>query len=285
MNELMATSKNNQVTYRRPLNDQQIETLHVLYWYRFCTSKQLARLLNKANHKAIQNKLQILEAQGLIGKRYESSYKLAGRAAEYFITPQGARQLEKRKPGTTNRWTDKSLYKNRTVSDNFLKHSITVTETAMKLNQLYGSGKQWDVVTKCYMAQLAAYPAWTPDLHLEAQENTDTTTRDCFIDIWDDTAPFFVSVRKTRNYVRFRESGEWYEDAPFPVILAVCYDERLQYKLGQQMRRILKEQDDEELLFATTTIQQLMAATTADDKVWLAASANDRQTTSRLMAL
>ena len=94
----------NEVKYRRPLNKQQVRTLHLLYWYRFCTSKQLARSFDKASSKAIQNKLQILEAQELIGKRYDKSYKLAGRSAEYFITPKGARALEKANADSTNAW-------------------------------------------------------------------------------------------------------------------------------------------------------------------------------------
>ncbi len=68
-----AVSKNaSDVQYRRPLNKQQVRTLHYLYWYRFCTSKQLAWFLEKPDHKAIQNKLQILEAQGLLNKRYDN---------------------------------------------------------------------------------------------------------------------------------------------------------------------------------------------------------------------
>lgn len=82
------------VKYRRPLNDQQITTLHLLYWYRFCTSQQLAHSLKKSSPKAIQNKLQVLEDQDLISKRYNKSYKFAGRPAEYYITPKGARALE-----------------------------------------------------------------------------------------------------------------------------------------------------------------------------------------------
>lgn len=76
--------------YRRPLNLEQIAVLDWLYKVRFSSSKQIAKYLRKANLKTIQNKLQILEKRGFIYKHYDKSYKLAGRSAEYFLTPKGA---------------------------------------------------------------------------------------------------------------------------------------------------------------------------------------------------
>jgi DNA-binding MarR family transcriptional regulator len=135
-------SRADKVKYRRPLNKQQLRALYVLYWFRLCTSKQLATIIKKDSHKTIQNKLQILEAQEFLGKRYDTSHKLAGRSAEYYITPKGARELEKLKSKATNEWATKSLFKNKTVSDDFLQHCIAVTDVALKLNALYGNNIQ-----------------------------------------------------------------------------------------------------------------------------------------------
>lgn len=284
MSEVTA-SKISTVKYRRPLNSQQVKTLHLLYWYRFCTAKQLAHSLGKPSQKAIQNKLQILEAQGFIGKRYDKSYKLAGRPAEYFITPKSARELERLKPGTTNQWATKSLYKNKTVSDEFLKHCITVTETAKKLREIYGGGDKLHILPKSYMAQYDYYPAWTPDLHLEAPKKGSTLARHYFVDVWDSTKPFFVSVRKARNYVNFKDSDEWQEDEAFPVVLAICEDERSQKKLNRQMKRILDEQWDDELVFATTAIDKLRRAIKPTDKIWSKVLADDSPETVSLRGL
>lgn len=269
MNEPVASKNKSEIKYRRPLNDQQVIVLHSLYWYRFCTSKQLAVSLKKSNPKAIQNKLQILEAQQLIGKRYEKSYKLAGRPAEYFITPKGARALEKAKPNTTNTWTNKSLYKNKTVSDDFVKHCIAIRDTAIHLFEIYDEpeAKKLQRITKTYMAQFSEYPTWTPDLYLQYHP-TKNTTQHYFLDIWDGTKPFFVSVRKTQNYVKFKEEDEWVEDTPFPAILAICEDAYTQKKLNRQMKRILSDAWDDELVFATTTKQLLQEAEKPTDKIW-----------------
>ncbi len=276
LNETVTSKVKSKVTYRRPLNGQQLTTLHYLYWYRFCTSKQLAVALQKSSHKTIQAKLQILEAQGLIGKRYDKSYKLAGRPAEYFITPKGARALETAKPGTTNLKTTKSLYKNRTVSDDFLKHCIAIRETAQQLLALYGEqeAKRLQPFTKTFMVQYDTYPTWTPDLYLEYRV-TKSTTQHYFVDIWDGTKPFFVTVRKTQNYVKFKDEGEWYDDTPFPAVLAICEDKRAQTKLNRQMKRILDEAWDDELIFATTTKLLLTEATKPTDRIWSKVDADD----------
>ena len=269
-----------EVKYRRSLNKQQLAVLYRLYWYRFCTSKQLAHSLERSSPKAIQNKLQILEEQGLIGKRYDKSYKLAGRPAEYYITPKGARELEKRKPDSTNQWAVKSLYKNKTVSDDFLKHTVAVTDTAQHTRAIYGD-KLW-ILPKSYMANYSFYPTWTPDLHLKIPARGDIPTKHYFVDIWDGSKPFFVSVRKTRNYVNFKESGDWQDNEPYPAILAICEDTYAQKKLGRQMKRILDDSWDDELVFATTTRQQFENATKPTDKVWLKMDLDDE---AKLMSL
>jgi len=283
MSEVEANKNKSEVKYRRPLNDQQVIVLHSLYWYRFCTSKQLAVSLNKSDHKSIQNKLKILEAQGLIGKRYDKSYKLAGRPAEYYITPKGARALESAKPNATNVLATKSLYKNKTVSDDFVKHRITIRQTALRLFEIYAN-PNLKRVTKTYMAQYSNYPTWAPDLYLQYCP-TKNTVQHYFLDVWDGTKPFFVTVRKTQNYVKFKEEDEWLDDTPFPAILAICEDKRAQTKLNRQMKRILSDAWDDELIFATTTNQLLNEAEKPTDKIWSKVDADDTPELTTLKAL
>lgn len=254
------------VKYRRPLNKQQLRVLFVLYWYRFCTSKQIAVSLKRSDPKGIQNKLKVLEDQELISKHYDKSYKLAGRSAEYYITPKGARALEKAQPDTTNPWAAKSLYKNKTVSDEFLRHTVTVAEAAQRLRALYGD-RPW-ILPKSYMANFSVYPTWMPDLHLKIPERGETPTKHYFIDVWDGTKPFFVSVRKTRNYVNFKESGDWIDGEQFPAVLAICEDAYTQKKLNRQMKHILNDAWDNDLVFATTTLKQLNEVIKPTEKIW-----------------
>ncbi|MBP9739026.1 replication-relaxation family protein [Candidatus Saccharibacteria bacterium] len=252
------------VKYRRPLNKQQLLVLQQLYQFRFCTSRQLACTLNRPNSKSIQNKLQILEEQGFISKRYDASYKLAGRPAEYFITSRGGRELTKLKPDSSSEWASKNLYKNTSVSNDYLKHSLSVTDCAQHMQKLYGNDT-W-ILPKSYTANYSDFPAWTPDLYLKLLATSRTPAKRYFVDIWDDTKPFFVSVRKLRNYVNFKEASDW---SVYPAVLAICTNSRAQRKLAKQMKRILDDSWDTELIFAATTQQQFDNATKPSDKVWL----------------
>ena len=283
MSEVADNIETSKVKYRRPLNKQQVRTLHLLYWYRFCTARQLAHSFKKPSPKAIQNKLQILEKQQLIGKRYDKSYRLVGRPAEYYITPKGARALEKAQPNTTNQWVTKSLYKNKTVSDDFLKHTIAVTDASQRFRAIYGD--KVVILTKCYMVQFDYYPTWTPDLHIKILAKGETPTKHYFVDMWDGTKPFFVSVRKTRNYVNFKESSDWDDDEQFPAMLAICETTQLQGKLNRQMKRILNDTWHDELIFATTTRQLLTEATKPTDKIWSRIDVDDTPELTTLRAL
>ncbi len=246
--------------YRRPLNSEQLAVLQWLYQYRFSTSKQLATYLLKPNPKTIQNKLQILEQQGFIGKRYDKTYKLAGRAAEYFLTPKGARALP---ADSVNEWAVKSLYKNKTVSPDFITHCLNVADTALQLQAIYGDKLR--LFTKSHMAAYDYFPSWTPDLFLNLKAGS--TRRRYFLDVWDDTKPFFVSVRKIRNYIKDEDEGDWYEDTPYPYIF-VCVDERTQKKLGGQIVKAVNDTYSE-LTFATTTLKKLQSSTKSSDRIWL----------------
>jgi DNA-binding HxlR family transcriptional regulator len=255
-----------EVKYRRPLNDQQVKVLHWLYNVRFSTCKQIALHLRKKDHRVIQNKLQILEQQGFIGKRYDKTYKLRGIPAEYYLTPKGSRELEKHKPKSTNKWAVKALYKNKTISEDFLTHCVNVAEAIFLLQFLYGD--KLNIYTKSYMVQYSNYPSWTPDLYLTLKVSGQEQRKTYFVDVWDGTKPFFVSVKKTRNYVRFKDTGDWLEDQDFPVVIAICNDLTTQKKLARQMKRILDEEDGD-MLFAATTKQQLENATKTAERIWL----------------
>lgn len=259
--------------YRRPLNSEQLAVLDWLYKVRFSSSKQIAKYLLKPNQKAIQNKLQILEERGFISKHYDKSYKLAGRSAEYFLTPKGARQLP---ADSVNEWAIKSLYKNKTLSQDFVQHCLNLADLALQLQAIYGDKLR--VFTRSDMAAFDYFPTWTPDLFLNVKAGSNR--RRYFLDLWDDTQPFFVSVRKARNYIKYAADDKWPDEAgDLPTILAICKDEQTQSKLNKQIRYALDGADD--IAFATTTQEQLGAATVSS-KLWHKITEDDEPTRTSL---
>jgi DNA-binding MarR family transcriptional regulator len=245
---------NIEVKYRRPLNNQQLDVLAWLFKFRFSTSKQIADYLSRVNVKGIQKKLQILEGQGFISKRYDKSYKLQGRAAEYYLTPKGSRQLEQARPNTINQWAAKTLYKNKTVSQDFVTHCLNIADISLKLQAIYGD--KLKLFTKSNLAAYDYFPTWQPDLFLSLQTTSGKNRLRYFLDVWDRTKPFFISVRKARNYLSYAEDGDWPSDEELPAILAICEDDKTQKKLNRQITHALSDSDADETIFATTTQEQ-----------------------------
>ena len=153
------------------------------------------------------------------------------------------------------------------MSDDFLKRTIAATDTAQQLRAIYGN-KLMDFTKELY-GKLQLLPKMDTRLASQDTRHSETPATHYFVDAWDGTKLFFVSVRKTRNYVNFKESGAWEEDESFPAILAICDDANIQKKLSRQMKRTLDDSWDDELVFATTTQKQLNEVTKPTEKIWL----------------
>lgn len=255
---------------RRKLNKQQLDVLSWLLKYRFSTAKQITAHLGRTDPKGIQTKLQILEAQDLISKRYDKSYRLAGRGAEYYLTPKGARALGEALPDVKiHENVMKSLYKNKTVSDAFLRHCTGIVDVVLKLQDLYGENLR--IFSSSEIRHYSYIPEWTPDLFLSYRTTPRAEPLRAFLDVWDDGKPFFVSVKKMRNYLTFAEDGGWnYDSGDFPAVLAICPTNHDQKKLNRQMKKALCDSSDaDETPCGTTTLGQFNEATKAADKFWM----------------
>jgi len=265
--------------YRRPLNDEQLAVLRLLYRFRFGSGRYIADYLGKNTVKVVQHKLKILEDQGFISKRYTKDYKLAGRPAEYYLTPKGARALMARddlQAKTSQRTTAqgiKNLYKNPTVSENFMQHCLTILRVAIHLQKLYGDKLQ--PFSRMQMLSYNYLPSWRPDLFLSLKTEPDNAPKRYFLDIWDGTRPFFVSVKKARSYLTYAEADDWPAEQDSPTILMLCDTPKNETKLRRQIRRALDEFYEEELLFATTTISSFMTTAGPKDKLWREVSDED----------
>lgn len=261
------------VKYRRPLNVEQLLVLRLLYFFRFGTVELITKYLAKSNIKVIQKKLKILEDQGFIAKHYDKTYKLAGRPAEYYLMPKGARQLLPRnnEVSISQQVTTqgiKVLYKNPNLSSDFIKHSINIFKIALHFKNTYG--QNLTIIASTQMKPLDYLPKWSPDLYLilKSGANGKGASRYFFLDLWDGTRPFFVSVRKARSYITYSEEGEWpIDDADLPMILMISNSNKDDAKLRRQIRKALDE-NYEPIAYATSILSEVLASDSASDKIW-----------------
>ena len=78
----------------RKLNKGQVAVLKLLYRYRFTTSELLAKAEGQKHLQVTRSRLEVLEKQGYIHRRYDNSYKLRGRFAAYCLTAKGLSYLK-----------------------------------------------------------------------------------------------------------------------------------------------------------------------------------------------
>ncbi len=86
------------VSSRRKLNEGQLEVLDLLYKFRFGSNDLFALHFGKKDRSFVFKRMNILLEQGLLGKRFDSSYRIQGKPAAYYLAPDGARMLQTCKP-------------------------------------------------------------------------------------------------------------------------------------------------------------------------------------------
>jgi hypothetical protein len=253
---------------RKKLNDEQIEVLKLLYKFRFGSNNLIAQYFGKKDRSFVFKRLSILLEQGLIGKRFDSSYRIQGRPAAYYLLPAGARVLQEKSDEEIN---IKSIYKDKTVSETFISHCLDILAVYIQLKLQYGNKLKF--FTKSQLVSFDYFPSPLPDAYLRLK--TEGVEKQFFLDIYHDNQPFFKVVRNIKKYVEYAESGEWETtESDLPAVLAVCDSGALYKRLQKQMLKA--KHAWEEPVFAATTKANLNAG---QSSIWRFADEPDEELT------
>ena len=246
--------------YRKKLNQEQVAVLQLLYRFRFASSEQIAKYSEKKSNKFIQKRLKILEDQELIAKRYNKSYKLKGKPAAYYLTSKGARALE----ANTSRKPDeainiKRLYKDKDVSEGFIEHCLNIVNIYLALKALYPAQGKLNYFTKSQLSygKYDFFPNPLQDAYIRIK--TSKGEKEFFLDIFEDSQPFFVLIRRIKKYLDYAGSGEWarYDEGnELPTVLLVVQNKSVHKRLRKRLAKELRE-SYEELTFATTRLEHI----------------------------
>lgn len=247
--------------YRKRLNEEQVAVLQLLWRFRFASSEQIAKYQAKPNSKAIQKRLKILEDQELIAKRYDKSYKLQGRPAAIYLTPHGARALAANKPRKPDEPINiKRIYKDKEASEGFIEHCKNVLDVYLALKALYPAKGKFDYFTKTQLSyeKYDFMPSPLQDACIRIK--TSKGERYFFLDVFEDSQPFFVLIRRIKKYLDYASSSEWSrydEDGELPTILLVVQNKSVHKRLRKRLAYELRE-SYEEISFATTRLEHIL---------------------------
>ena len=205
-------------TYRS-LNSYQHKLLQLLYLFRFATASQIAEQQSAKHVRVILNRLKILVDRGYIGMKYDSSYKLQGKPASYYLLPKSFSYL-KTKPFVSPT-VIKSIYYDRKADDQQIAHYLRVFSAYNALKQKYG--QEYNIFAKSELRDWKYFPKEKPDLYLRHKtKNADVI--DYFVDIYQTSNSYWRIRHKIKQYVIYAERNIWQQHfkRDLPTILLVC---------------------------------------------------------------
>jgi hypothetical protein len=257
---------------RQQLNQGQLDVLKAIYKFRFGTRDLIAASLGKQNGNPIYSRLSILEQQGFVAKRYDTSYKLHGRAAEYYLTPPGLRVLREhlKLDGLDDR-AIKTSYKDKAASDQFISRALAVFSVSNHLANLYSP---LQFFTKRELPAYDYFPVQPPDGFVSYKVNGEI--RRYFVELFmGDMQPFIVD-RRLRQFIAYYEDNEWdVTETPFPPILCICENSGVKKRLRKQIARALNRSGTS-ISFYMATMPDLLDSSKGQDRVWSAIDESEK---------
>jgi len=223
-----------------------------VYKYRFASRQLLAESLGVKPENGLYEKLEILVKHGYLAKRFDKQLKLLGVPAAYFLTPKGLRALQN--VAGHDHITDsviKLSYKDKTVSQSFIQHTLDVYRYTNALRRAYPDLK---IFTKRDMSQYEYFPEQSPDAFLSLPTNDPMQPKRFFFDLVPDATPRYVLDRRIAHYSEFFDEGGWgVANSELPVILLVAEKGTAEKRMHRYVRLQLNRSDMEDLQVFTTT--------------------------------
>lgn len=236
--------------YRRPLNSNQVRVLELCYKFRFVSVNLLAELLGK-HRSSVYEGLYVLERQGYIGKRYDKTYRLAGKPASYYLASKGIRYL--RENTELDQTTLRNFYKNKSMRQEHVDHCLNIFRIALVLKKQVGS--RFNIFPR-YTLNRESFPSPLPELFLKRKGNSGKP--DYILDIFEAGTPTWLLRKRIRQHEEHAKESTYL----YPNVLFIARNRstenrlfRLTYENYEDFNYFITQQDD--LLNST------------DGKVWI----------------
>ncbi len=208
----------------RPLNNHQLTILNTLYKFRFLTASLLAKNQSANNVRVISNRLKLLVDQEYLAMNYDSSYRIAGKPATYYLTTKAIRYL-RNKP-YTNESALRSIYHDKRASATQIAHRLAVFDAYIELKIAYKD--RFKFFSNSELTSKPYVPRDRPDAYIVDSQ----TSKSYFLEYLRDDMNYWTLKKAIKRYVSFAETDTWqkYKDSPFPDVLLLCESSKLAYR-------------------------------------------------------
>ena len=217
------------------LSEKQINLLTVIYKFRFVTALLLGQYKG-ITAQSMKRSLNILEDSGYIDKRYDSSYKLQGKAARYYLSPKAIKLFKDYED--INQHSLNLFYKTKLLSEDAVDSHIQTLQTYIDYKAKLADN--YTLKTKYELYKHDDQP--DPPSHIYANSNNKQQP-DIFIEIHNNQQTFVIQKRLT-YLAEYIEDN--YEDKQPKVILITNKNNK---KLEKIVENINEEYSDSGYLF------------------------------------
>jgi hypothetical protein len=242
---MQTTTQPTTITHR-PINSHQFQLLTTLYKFRFITAQLIASSQQAKHKRVIAIRLKILVDQGYIGMNYESSYRLQGKPASYYLLPKAIQVLRKQAFADSN--VLKRAYYDKNQDDTHIQHRLNVFKAYVYIKQYYP--KQFQFYSKSELASWKHIPKDITDAYLKrndgsmahfVNEDSEVLPAGYFLSFYDATAPFWRHRNSIKRYIAYAESDSWQKATKqdFPTVLMICETKELEQRMQGLIEREL----------------------------------------------
>jgi hypothetical protein len=172
-------------------------------------------------------RLERLEQQGFIAKRYFDNYRLLHKPVAYLLLPEGIRKLQEGKAlGLDARF--KAIYKDKTVSEQFIQDCFDLLGIYVSL-QSHNTNIKFFTKSDLNREDYEYFPQPLPDAYIKLADG-----KHFFLEVHHDHQPFFVATRDAKRYMDYFENGVWDDTGTdFPTLLFVVDSVSVRWRLHQ----------------------------------------------------
>lgn len=247
---------NAQMNKTKQLTKQQRTILTLTYRFRFVSTKHVQQALNIKHLANTQPRMNLLVKGQYIGRNYDSSQRLAGQPASYYLLPKGMKALKEFDSDVSRRVLH-NAYKDKTAQNSFIQSCLAVGDINLELEQQYGDQLEFFTQSEILEQSSDYFPQPLPHAYFTIAESTSSDDEPChyFLEICDNTKPSFVFKKRIQEYIEYAEGGDWEASAgtKLPEVLFICDNASMQRKLKRLITQEMENSFEEDFKFSVTT--------------------------------
>lgn len=215
----------------RTLTTQQLTILKIIYKFRFVTVGLVASY-RKVGVRGTTKVFSILLERKIIARHYNSTYKLLGKPASYYLSGEGMRILKDK--GLSERVLH-ARYKDSHSSELFMQHTLGVFKMALDIRKSFPD--RFTIFSQYELSEHDYFPHPLPNMYLKRINDDTTMANEYFIDLIGDTQ-FFVVKKQIDGYIEHYESSEW-QGHNYPTILLIISSKGLQRRVKEYIESLI----------------------------------------------